>query len=241
MKINIDDKKITLGDFDFIKKYPYKDLDRNDEDIRTYTVGNKKVPSVTTILSTTQSKEKKDGLRKWKDKVGEKEAARITNEAATRGTEMHYVIEKYLNGQGYLNLTDKGATARNMAHVILQNMSDIKIVYGTEVHLHYEQLWAGTCDLVCETDGLLTIGDFKQSNKMKKEEWITDYYYQLAAYSLAHAYQFDDVKRCIILMCTPNLEFKKFVVDEKILDKYQDLWMLKVKNYYDIVEKNVEL
>lgn len=81
---------------------------------------------------------------------------------------MHYVIEKYLNGQGYLNLTDKGATARNMAHVILQNMSDIKIVYGTEVHLHYEQLWAGTCDLVCETDGLLTIGDFKQSNKMKK-------------------------------------------------------------------------
>lgn len=236
MKISVDDKKITLGGFDFIKKYAYQDLERNDEEIRTYTVDKKKVPSVTTILSATQSKEKQEGLQKWREQVGKDEAARITNQAATRGTEMHYVIEKYLNGQGYLNLTEKGATARNMAHVILQNMSDVKIVYGTEVHLYYEQLWAGTCDLVCETEGFLTIGDFKQSNKMKKEEWITDYYYQLAAYALAHSYHFDEVKKCMILMCTPNLQFQKFVMDEATLNKYQDLWMLRVKKYYELLE-----
>ena len=61
MKINFDDKKIVLSDFVFDKKYKYKDLERNDEEIRTYTVNTKKVPSVTTILSATQSKEKQEG------------------------------------------------------------------------------------------------------------------------------------------------------------------------------------
>lgn len=236
MKINFDDKKIVLSDFVFDKKYKYKDLERNDEEIRTYTVNTKKVPSVTTILSATQSKEKQEGLQKWREQVGTEQAARITNQAATRGTEMHYVIEKYLNGQGYLNLTEQGATARNMAHVILQNMSDIKTVYGTEVHLYYKQLWAGTCDLVCETDGVLTLGDFKQSNKMKKEEWITDYYYQLAAYSLAHTDLFDEVKKCIVLMCTPNLEFQKFTISNNTLLQYQDLWMQRVDKYYELLK-----
>ena len=60
MKINFDDKKIVLSDFVFDKKYKYKDLERNDEEIRTYTVNTKKVPSVTTILSATQSKEKQE-------------------------------------------------------------------------------------------------------------------------------------------------------------------------------------
>ena len=236
MKINFDDKKIVLSDFVFDRKYKYKDLERNDEEIRTYTVNTKKVPSVTTILSATQSKEKQEGLQKWREQVGTEQATRNTNQAATRGTEMHYVIEKYLNGQGYLNLTEQGATARNMAHVILQNMSDIKTVYGTEVHLYYKQLWAGTCDLVCETDGVLTLGDFKQSNKMKKEEWITDYYYQLAAYSLAHTDLFDEVKKCIVLMCTPNLEFQKFTISNNTLLQYQDLWMQRVDKYYQLLE-----
>ena len=236
MKINFDDNKIVLSDFVFDRKYKYKDLERNDEEIRTYTVNTKKVPSVTTILSATQSKEKQEGLQKWREQVGTEQATRITNQAATRGTEMHYVIEKYLNGQGYLNLTEQGATARNMAHVILQNMSDIKTVYGTEVHLYYKQLWAGTCDLVCETDGVLTLGDFKQSNKMKKEEWITDYYYQLAAYSLAHTDLFDEVKKCIVLMCTPNLEFQKFTISNNTLLQYQDLWMQRVDKYYELLE-----
>ena len=62
----------------------------------------------------------------------------------------------------------------------------LKVVYGSEVSLSYEDKWAGSTDLVCLYDGKPTILDFKQSNKPKREEWITDYYYQIAAYSLAH-------------------------------------------------------
>jgi hypothetical protein len=59
----------------------------NDE--RHYEVGTEKLPSVTTILSATQSDEKRESLAKWKTRVGDVEADRIKNTAATRGTAMH--------------------------------------------------------------------------------------------------------------------------------------------------------
>ena len=55
-------------------------------DKRHYAIGDEKLPSVTTILSATQSQEKQDSLAKWKAKVGENEAERVKNVAATRGT-----------------------------------------------------------------------------------------------------------------------------------------------------------
>jgi hypothetical protein len=59
----------------------------NDE--RHYEVGTEKLPSVTTILAATQSDEKRASLAKWKTRVGDVEADRIKNTAATRGTFMH--------------------------------------------------------------------------------------------------------------------------------------------------------
>ena len=52
-------------------------------DARTYAVGEKKIPSVTTILSATQSEEKKKSLDAWRARVGYQEAQRIMNQAAT--------------------------------------------------------------------------------------------------------------------------------------------------------------
>jgi ATP-dependent exoDNAse (exonuclease V) beta subunit len=77
-----------------------------------------------------------------------------------------------------------------MAHEIVNNLGSLKVVYGNEVSLAYEDKWAGSTDLVGLFDDKPTIIDFKQSNKLKKEEWIEDYYYQIAAYSLAHRKSF---------------------------------------------------
>ena len=236
MKIQTSNEKIILTDVEFVNKYSYTEYERNDEDIRTYSVSEKKVPSVTTILSATQSKQKQDSLQAWRDRVGNEEAARITNQAATRGTEMHYVLEQYLQGQGYLNLSPKGEQARMMAHTILANMQDVTKVYGTEVNLEYKQRWAGTCDLVFESDKGLALGDFKQSNKPKKEEWVTDYYYQLAAYALAHSLHFEDVQRCVIYMCTPRLVFQKFIMPKDLLEEYKLRWLARVDKYYSLLE-----
>ena len=233
MQIRKTNNSFTVSDFKIVFKNNHETYERNEEDSgRTYNVGKLKIPSVTTILSATQSKEKQESLQKWRERVGEKEAARITNQAATRGTEMHYVLEQYLKGEGYLNLTDKGVLARNMAHTIIDNMDKFSEVWGTEVSVRYKDLYAGTTDVVGVYDNLLSIIDFKQSNKPKRHEWIEDYYLQIGAYSLAYTNSFEKIRQGLILVCTKDLVFQKFTVNEVMLKTYQDKWLQKVDQYY---------
>ena len=233
MQIRKTNNSFTVSDFKIVFKNNHETYERNEEDSgRTYNVGKLKIPSVTTILSATQSKEKQESLQKWRERVGEKEAARITNQAATRGTEMHYVLEQYLKGEGYLNLTDKGVLARNMAHTIIDNMDKFSEVWGTEVSVRYKDLYAGTTDVVGVYDNLLSIIDFKQSNKPKRHEWIEDYYLQIGAYSLAYTSSFEKIRQGLILVCTKDLVFQKFTVNEEMLKTYQDKWLQKVDQYY---------
>ena len=56
---------------------------------RHYDIDGDKLPSVTTILSATQSPEKKASLEAWKAKMGDKIADQIRDRAAARGTAMH--------------------------------------------------------------------------------------------------------------------------------------------------------
>ena len=98
------------------KLYEYpKSMRSLVKDERHYEIGVQKLPSVTTILGVTASSEKRESLAKWKAKVGEVEADRIKNTAATRGTAMHSYLEYHLNGQGLLDLSDEGREARGMA------------------------------------------------------------------------------------------------------------------------------
>ena len=85
---------------------------------RHYAVDNKKLPSVTTILSHTQSKEKQDSLARWQARVGKEEATRIKDQAASRGTAMHTLLEHYLLGEKHADLTDVGQEATMMAQKV---------------------------------------------------------------------------------------------------------------------------
>ena len=60
---------------------------------RHYLVGDEKLPSVTSILNACESEEKKASLDAWRQRVGEDEATRITDNAASRGTLMHTILE----------------------------------------------------------------------------------------------------------------------------------------------------
>ena len=214
-------------------KYKYQKYTRQEEDgSRTYNVGNKKIPSVTTILSATQSDEKKAGLDAWRAKVGYQEAQRITSQAALRGTEMHYVLENYINGRGYLNLSPEGSQARLMAHEIINNLDKLSVVYGNEVSLAYDDKWAGATDVVGIYDEKPTIVDFKQSNKPKREEYVEDYYYQIAAYSLAHKKQYGPISQGLICICTKDILYQQFKMDEHKLKEYEEKWLERIDKYY---------
>ena len=234
MRLIRENNKFIITDLKRESKYDYQKYTRdNDLGSRHYNVGDKKIPSVTTILSATQSEEKKAGLDAWRERVGYQEAARITSQAALRGTEMHYVLENYIDGRGYLNLSPEGAQARLMAHEIVNNLDKLKIVYGNEVCLAYEDLWAGATDVVGEYDDQPTILDFKQSNKIKREEYVEDYYYQIAAYSLAHKKQYGPITQGLICICTKDVIYQEFKMDEVKLKEYEDKWMKRVTKYHE--------
>ena len=147
------------------------------------------VPSVTTILDKTKSQESRDALAKWKKAIGEERAQQITTEAANRGTRMHAYLESYVLSGDMKELPSNPFAHPSWfmaAQVILQGLCNVDEFWGSEVPVYYSGLYAGTTDCVGVWKGRPAIIDFKQSNKVKKVEYISDYFIQLAAYAQAH-------------------------------------------------------
>ena len=218
------------------KLYHYTPSTRSTTDgLRTYDVGNEKLPSVTTILSATQSTEKKESLARWKASVGEEQATRIKEQAAARGTDMHTHLEHHILGQGYLDLRPEGRIAKDMSETIIaKGFNDLQEIWGSEVVVYYPGLYAGATDLVGIYDYEDSIIDFKQSNKPKRREWIEDYFMQLGAYAMAHNYVYrTEITQGVILMCTPDNYFQKFQVKGKEFIKYQHQFLERVNKYYE--------
>jgi hypothetical protein len=219
------------------KQFEYPESIRsliNDE--RHYDIGNTKLPSVTTILQATQPEEKRKSLEAWKQREGLEQAEKIKNEAANRGSIMHRVIEGYLLGQRHADLSDLGRQAGVMAEIIYnEGLKDhMQEIWGTEVTLYYPGLYAGASDLVGIYDGRESIMDFKQANKPKRKEWITDYFLQLAAYATAHNQVYDtNINSGTILMCTKDNYFQKFIVSGNEFQRYMWDWLRRVDQYYN--------
>ena len=206
---------------------------------RHYAINDEKLPSVTTILSATQSAEKQASLAKWKAKVGENEAERVKNTAGARGTKMHSILEGYILEENVLDLTETGGEAHRMANTIInQGFPDLNEIWGSEVTVAYPGLYAGASDLVGIYQGRDSIIDFKQSNKPKRAEWIEDYKLQGAAYAAAHDYMFGtNIEQTVILMCTPDCFFQRFLINGKEFREYKWKWLKKVDEYYEQASK----
>ena len=132
-------------------KFNYPKSSRSIEDgYRKYLLGENKLPSVTTILSTTKSEEEKAALANWKERVGVKEANRIKSEASSRGTSMHSYIEDYLRGRINESFFESNEQYKIMAKEIIQKgiTGRLNEVYGTEETLYYPDQYAGTADMI---------------------------------------------------------------------------------------------
>ena len=213
-------------------KYNYHHGTRStDHGTRIYNIAGFKLPSVTTILAKTKDQEY---LNKWKQKVGYEEAERIKNLSSKRGTSMHKFIEKHITGVGYDDLTEIGVQAKPMAQKIIEiGLTPVEHYFGCEVMLHYPGLYAGSTDLVCEHNGLETIADFKQANKPKREEWIEDYFLQIAAYAMAHDYVYgSQIRQGIIMVCTPDCYYQEFKFQDSELRRYKHAFLKRLDSYY---------
>ena len=207
--------------------------------IRDSDINNEKLPSVTTILGKTQSKEKAEGLANWRAREGEANAQRIMDQAAARGSAMHAILEHHILGKNRLDMTDTGQEAHKMADVVIdKGLCNVDEIWGSEVALYYPELFAGATDLVGVYKKADSIMDFKQTNKPKRREWVEDYMLQLAAYTMAHNYVYDTkIQQGVILMCSKDGYFQEFIVSGKEFQKYQHEWLKRLDLYYKNYKK----
>jgi len=207
-------------------------------DKRHYEIGTIKLPSVTTILSATMPEEKRKSLDAWKLRVGNTEAQKVVTTAANRGTALHTILEHYITGQGYLDLTEIGKNAHTMAQTIFEKGLKDKVseYYATEATLFYPDLYAGATDMVAVHNGQDSIIDFKQSNKPKRREWIEDYCLQLAGYAMAHnAVHGTSIQKGVVMMVTPDSYYQEFIIEGEELKKYKHEFLERVDKYYNII------
>jgi genome maintenance exonuclease 1 len=219
-------------------KYKYEPLHRTTVDgSRKYsTPDGEKLPSVTTILEATKPEEAKKALQEWRNRVGHKKAQEITTEAAGRGTRMHKWIEDYIKtGKiGEPGSNPYSIQSHTMAQSIInQGLINCNEYWGTEVPLYFPKVYAGTTDLCGIHNGSEAIMDHKQSNKLKKREWIEDYFLQLTAYANAHnEVHGTNIRKGVIFMCTADNVYQEFIVEGAEFDKWSDKWFKRVEEYY---------
>ena len=202
-----------------------------DHGTRNYDVAGYRLPSVTTILGKTKDT---SSLDSWIASKGRKEAERIKNQSATRGTAMHKYLENYVLGKGYEDLTELGQETKRMAEKVIEvGLAPVSGYYGSEVTLYYPGLYAGQTDLVGVHKGQDAIMDFKQTNKPKKREWIEDYCLQLAAYAMAHNFIYKtSISKGIVMMCSKDNFYQEFVIEGLEFQKHKHNFLRRVDEYY---------
>jgi hypothetical protein len=150
-------------------------------DSRYYRRNGKYYPSITYVLSYYP---KGKYFEDWLKQVGYA-ADHIVRRASEEGTQVHEMIEKYLNGRelNFLDDFDNPQYSPDVWQMFIKFVDWWETYNPTlieaEVHLFSDEYKvAGTCDLVCEINGELWIIDFKTSNHLQ-----TTYDLQTAVYA----------------------------------------------------------
>jgi len=221
--------------------YEYPTLERVDLEIgRHYLDSNKKlVPSVTTVLSGTSKST--DALIQWRNRVGNEEAERIIKQSTDIGTAVHEAIENYLNGAYWNNFDethDQQLAQKISTKFINDGLKGITEIWGLEVGLLLDNLYAGTADCVGMYKNIPTLIDFKTAKKIKKREWIEDYFLQGCAYANAHNVMFGtNIEQIVILMVDRNSDFQEFIVrptEFKFLTRKWKNRLIEFNNKYNV-------
>jgi len=190
-------------------------------------------PSITTVLSELN----KAAISAWRKRVGETEANKISGKASRRGTRLHSVCESYIqNKEEYLNgETPHIVELFKTIEPILERVDNIQ---GVELALYSDHFGiAGRTDCIAEFDGVLSVIDYKTSNKIKKKEWCEKFFAQGAFYGIAYEELTSiPVPQVVIIIAVENEQPQLFV--EKRDDWTHLIW--EAKKLYELNITNKE-
>jgi len=178
--------------------------------VRYYTVESRPMVSITSVTSHYN----KEIFVKWRAKVGEEEANRISKRSTSRGTKTHELIENFLWNK---DVPDTDPLPRMLFTQAKKALGNINNIYALEKSMYSKELGvAGTVDCIAEYTGEsgvpeLAIIDFKTAEKPKPKQWIENYFVQAAAYACMF-YELTDipVKKLVIIMTCENGEVKVY-------------------------------
>lgn len=197
-----------------------------------FTPDGNAYPSITTVLSLLS----RDSIMKWRKRVGEEEANKISHQAATRGTSVHKLAEDYLDNVEDWNkdvLPNNLFTFSNIKDIIDHKVNNI---WFQEEYLYSDRLQcAGQVDCIAEYDGELSVIDFKTSRKPKKVEWISNYFIQASFYAAAFYERTGvPIKQGVIIIAVDHNEPQVFKVNTH--DYLQEF--IKVRQMYREQKEN---
>ena len=230
---------------------------------RKYLCSNMYMPSVTTVLSATESEKSKAGLRQWQQRN-----PGALEEASTRGSAIHLACENYLRGldpgvpdeyqpfwngiSQYLDwFTEIHWSERPLRpdwYHLRSDDREVAYVWSTE------HMFAGCPDLIGEIGGVRVIADFKTSNAPYCSSFpargdrvgfggfrkYTKCAQQLAAYRLAleerTGYHCDVA---LIIVSTPETSQAIFI-DSDQMDLYESRFIKRCTQFHELYPDETE-
>ena len=190
-------------------KWP-KTKGRRIDGFRFYEIDGKNYPSITTVLGA----QKKPGLEKWRQSVGEDAAKWEMARAARRGKSTHDLVEQYLKGE---TPSIRDVLPLGLFRLLKPYLESINNIHAIEkIMFSHKYTIAGQVDCIAEYNGKLSVIDFKTANKERNDEWNENYYIQCSAYAEMYEELFGTrIDQIVVLMASEDGAVRAFVKDKK--------------------------
>ena len=221
-------------------KFNYKEPDlsllpdtkgKRESGYRFYQIDGKNYPSVTSVLSIRKS----DGLKKWRESIGEDVANWEMRRAAKRGKSFHTLVEQYLKDE---TPSIRDVLPLGLFRLMKPYINQIDNIRLVEKIMYSPKLTiAGQVDCVAEYNGKLSVIDFKTANKERIEEWVENYFLQCTAYACMYEETFnEDIDQIVVLIAGEDGSMIPFVKEKK---DYEETLVKSIQEFYDKVKTDL--
>ncbi len=193
-----------------------------------------RLPSVSTILNATRSREQREALARWQQRVGIEAATQITTTASRRGTGTHKQVARYLSGEA-VTCSETVRPYWESIKPVLGGLAAVRLVEGTV--FHHDLGYAGKVDCVASYQGTPCLCEWKTSDRPKGSlAHLHDYPLQVVAYwgAVNHCYQEYnvDLQHALLAIALPNLPAEVFWFDPDTLAPYWQEWQERVAIFW---------